>query len=579
MPKYRSTDQATGSSYLRAFGKATVVVLMKAAWTIIFLQFSSQTNGSTLEHVTLINFEILSSIGLIALLYFWVMRPLTEDQPMVKIPLLKGRTEYQKIFNRAGMGVAHVDLSGRWIMVNQHLCELTGYTEKELSKLRFQDITHPDDLENDLRHVQNLVDGNTSSRKTEKRYVCKNGDILWANLNLTLVRKPSGEPDFFIAIVEDITHRRKTEKTVELLGRILEDSLNEVYVFDAESFKFTSVNYGARTNLGYTIEELEQMTPLNLKPEFTHQSFAKMVQPLIDGTEEKIIFHTYHGRKDGTIYPVEVHLQYFAKEDPPVFIAVILDTSERERMNEDLNKMVTKLEKANAAKSEFLANMSHELRTPLNAIIGFSEVIGNQSLGNVGFEKYIEYAHDIENSGRYLLDLINDILDLSKIEAGRYTLDCEQLDVSEVISTALALLKQRAEDKGVQLTADEADPALRLWADKRAIKQVLINLLGNAVKFTDKGGTIAVSTSHEGDIYKIRVIDDGNGIPKEKLKDLTQRFVTAHDGNLEDTESTGLGLSISTALVSLHEGQMDIQSTEGEGTQVTVTLPMQPSKV
>ncbi len=474
--------------YMGVLGILIILVVAKVVWSVVFSLLIEQLADPAVHTVLSAVSETAGTILLIAVFYVWVIKPFFHAKQAAHSALRLSEMKYRETFDQAAVGVSHVGLDGSWLLVNKHLCHLLGYTAEELSGMKFQNITHPDDLGGDLANVERLKAGDIDAYDMEKRYIAKDGSVVWVNLTVSLVRKKDNTPDFFISVVEDNTGKKKTEKAAELLGRIVELSLNEVYIFDAKTLLFTSVNYGARQNLGYTIEELKGMTPVDIKPQHTLDKFTEIVAPLKSGKSEKIIFNTVHRRKDGTDYPVEVHLQLAAKEAPPVFVAFILDITERNTLTKELNETVEKLQQASRTKSDFLANMSHELRTPLNAIIGFSEVIGNQYLGQISQIKYIEYAQDIENSGRYLLELINDILDLSKIEAGKYTLEPVELDVSEVVNSSVNLLRQRADDKGVALESIERGPQVALWADSRAVKQILINILGNALKFTPAGG-------------------------------------------------------------------------------------------
>jgi two-component system cell cycle sensor histidine kinase PleC len=228
---------------------------------------------------------------------------------------------------------------------------------------------------------------------------------------------------------------------------------------------------------------------------------------------------------------------------------------------------------ANLAKSQFLANMSHELRSPLNAIIGFAEMIELQIFGSLGSPKYEEYIRDIRESGRHLLALINDILDLSKIEADKYVLYPEPLCVPTLVGTCLRSFRLRAEEVGVRLEYNGGDLP-RITADERAIKQVLINLLSNAIKFTPSGGTITLQAAVEDHTVVISVIDTGHGIPAADLPRIGQSFEQSVKPGGKQNEGTGLGLALSRRLVELHNGTLEISSQEGIGTQVTMRLPL-----
>jgi len=229
---------------------------------------------------------------------------------------------------------------------------------------------------------------------------------------------------------------------------------------------------------------------------------------------------------------------------------------------------------ANSAKSLLLANVSHELRTPLNAIIGFSDLMRHQIYGPLGHARYDEYAGDIQRSGQHLLDLINDLLDVTKLEAGRYELKESECDLALLCDEAAGLVKMQSERGGVALTTAIEESLPTVFADERALRQVVLNLLSNAVKFTPNGGAVRVACGRNpaGD-PTIIVRDTGRGIPHEEMKNLFQPFARAEDAKRASTPGTGLGLAIVKSLVELHQGTIALESRVGFGTTVTVTLP------
>jgi signal transduction histidine kinase len=228
---------------------------------------------------------------------------------------------------------------------------------------------------------------------------------------------------------------------------------------------------------------------------------------------------------------------------------------------------------ANKHKSEFLANMSHELRTPLNAIIGFSEVLSERMFGEVN-EKQAEYLKDIHESGRHLLSLINDILDLSKIEAGRMELELSSFDLPSAVSNAMTLVRERAQRHGIQLGL-EMDPELgEFQADERKVKQILLNLLSNAVKFTPDGGRVDVSAQAMNGKIEIAVRDTGIGIAPEDHAAVFEEFKQVGRDYTRKAEGTGLGLALTKRLVELHGGEIALESALGKGSTFTVRLPL-----
>jgi len=249
---------------------------------------------------------------------------------------------------------------------------------------------------------------------------------------------------------------------------------------------------------------------------------------------------------------------------------------ELEETRDEALKKRFEAEAANASKTAFLANMSHELRTPLNAILGFSEIIAQECFGPVGSERYRDYAGDIHASGAHLLSLINDLLDVAKIEAGRMDLASKVLDAAKTFDVALKLVGSKARDKNQQLEIVVEPGAPPLYGDERAIKQILINLVSNAVKFTPLGGRIEVvgGRASNGD-FQITVRDNGPGIPRDKLDNIFQPFNQVDNRFDRQAGGTGLGLALVRGLAQLHGGRAWVESEYGRGCSVFVTLPVE----
>lgn len=229
-------------------------------------------------------------------------------------------------------------------------------------------------------------------------------------------------------------------------------------------------------------------------------------------------------------------------------------------------------ETANRAKSAFLSRMSHDLRTPLNAIIGFSEFISNQYFGPVG-EKYQGYANDIRASGQLLLLLIKDILDLSAIESGKQSLSKEDISITDIVTECEAIIKNNAQSAGLNIVTEVSEDLPPLYADRQAVTKILINPLFNSIKFTPEGGKITLSVTATNDHHTIKVSDTGVGIPADKIATITDPFIRDETDPHHAQKGSGIGLSIVKSLVDLHDGKLEIKSTVGKGTTVTVTLP------
>jgi PAS domain S-box-containing protein len=359
---------------------------------------------------------------------------------------------FQAVFEQAAVGIALLTPDGRYLDANDAFCQIVDYSVDELRRMTFADITFSEDLEHDRLQQRRLNSGEIRSAATEKRYLRKDGTPVWVGRAVSTVRKPTGEVDYAIAVVKDISDRKRAEDEMRL-----------------------------------------------------------------------------------------------AKEQA---------------------------ETASQSKTAFLANMSHELRTPLNAIIGFSEIIEGQALGPIETRRYVQYARNILDAGRHLLELINEILDMSKIEAGAATLRETEVDVRSIMDSAVRLMEEAASAAQLRVDVQAAEDLPRLIADERHVRQVLLNLLSNAVKFTPAGGSIklAAGVTQEGDL-SLSVVDTGVGIADEDIANVLRPFGQAENSLSRRHEGVGLGLSIAKSLVELHGGHLSLESKVGVGTTVTAIFP------
>lgn len=258
----------------------------------------------------------------------------------------------------------------------------------------------------------------------------------------------------------------------------------------------------------------------------------------------------------------------------PLVLSVTRDISERVEFERDLDRAREKAEEVSHAKSRFLANMSHELRTPLNAILGFSELLQSDVMKPMAPERQAEYAGLIHGSAKHLLNVLNDILDMSKIEAGKYELLAEPFDLAATLSACSAMMRGQAETRQIELVVGDFSDLPEIVADERAVKQIVINLLSNALKFTDRGGRVAITASRTARHVRIAIADTGIGISPEHMESLGRPFYQADSKYDRKYEGTGLGLSVVFGLCELHGGKVEFASTRNEGTTVTVVLPI-----
>lgn len=289
---------------------------------------------------------------------------------------------------------------------------------------------------------------------------------------------------------------------------------------------------------------------------------------------ERVAVETEHNRLDGAVLSVIVSMPI--PNDPSEFAAIpvnVVDLTERVAAERARDEALREAREADRAKSRFLAAMSHELRTPLNAILGFSEAIQQRMFGPPGKGVYREYAGYIHSSGKMLLSLVEDILDVAEIEEGKKSLTLEKFDLAGAVGDCVAMLKHRADESGLTITTAIPDGLPQAFGDRRAVQQVLLNLLSNSVKYTPSGGSIRIEALAVDGATEIRVIDTGKGIPADRLHDVLEPFIRGETDPHRAHEGWGLGLSIARSLVTLHEGEFRITSAVGEGTTVAFTLP------
>jgi len=381
----------------------------------------------------------------------------------------------------------------------------------------------------------------------------------------------------FQVIVRDINERKRVENALReseaRFRAVVNYSPTKMHIKDADG-RYILVNPVAEKLFGVTEEEAKGKTTHEIFPDTVAKDFVQHDRAVLQSGE--VVEEEEQWNCDGGIRTY-LTVKFPIIDDTGKITAIGAigtDITERKQAAEALNVSKEQAELANRTKSEFLANMSHELRTPLNAIIGFSDMIRNQSFGPMNIPKYSEYADDINQSGTHLLKLINDILDLSKIEAGAIDLLEDTVDVSRAIDSCLHLIKARADAGGLAVTLDLDAPLPPLRADERKFKQILINLLSNAIKFTPAGGDVKVSVwASADDGYVFRIADTGIGIASNDIALALTPFKQV-DGDLNRKfDGTGLGLPLAKSLAEMHGGSLELESEVGVGTTVTLRFP------
>ncbi|MGD9913600.1 MAG: PAS domain-containing sensor histidine kinase [Rhizobiaceae bacterium] len=504
---------------------------------------------------------------------------------------------------RGRCGLWDWDMSRGRMYWSRSMYDMLGYEpcDTMLSFGEVSSIIHADDA--DLFQIANkVVSGETDQIDQVFRMRHANGQWVWMRARAQVIDKEAPEIHL-IGIAVDITEQQKLAQRSETADQRLRtaiENINESFVLwdAAQRLIMCNTKYQQDSGLperaivpGTNREELEeQMTPL-----VSERRLANPLGPSAGMTYERQLAD---GRwlqvneivtKDGgtvsvgaDITQIKQHQEKLVDSERRLMASVeqlsLSQKAEAEKarelveMNRKYMKETERAEAASRAKSEFLANMSHELRTPLNAIIGFSELMQQKLFGALGSEKYEEYTRDIHSSGTYLLGVINDILDMSKIEAGQFSIDSEDIDLCPLIRETVRVIAVQAGKKSITVETRIAD-SMQLYADRRAIKQIVINLLSNAVKFTGEGGKITVRARKVANAMMLSIEDSGCGIPKEAMHKIGRPFEQVQNQFSKNHTGSGLGLAISRSLAELHGGALKIRSTVGVGTIVSVRIP------
>ena len=493
--------------------------------------------------------------------------------------LRESEERFRQAFEFAGAGMAIVGLNGGWLKVNRAICEITGYPEPELLKKTFQDITHPEDLDADLSHVRDLLENRARYYQMEKRYIRRNGGIVWIHLTASLVRDDAGAPLHFISQIQDITARKRAEEALresEERFRDLFENASDLIQSTAPNGRFLFVNRAWSETLGYTDAELRGLRVFDIVHPDHRDEWAMAFRRVIVG-ENLSNLDTAFIARDGRKILVEGNAHCHFRNGLPVGVrGIFRDCTERRRGEVELRTAKESAEAANRAKSRFLANMSHEIRTPMNGVIGMTRLLLDTPLN----EDQHDFAGTILASAEHLLTVINGILDFSKVEAGKIELETLDFDPLVLIEETLELLSDAAQAKRIELAVHAAQGASRRFrGDAGRLRQVLTNLVGNAIKFTACGEVavhfeaVGETDSHATLVFRVR--DTGIGIDRAKQPGLFEAFSQADVSTTRKFGGTGLGLAISKQLVELMGGRIGVESAPGQGSTFWFSVPMQ----
>jgi PAS domain S-box-containing protein len=562
-----------------------------------------------------------------------VFRDITERRHTEEA-IRESEERYRSLFDNANDSILTFTLDGVVTSVNRAYERLTGWTRDELIGLNWGVLIAPVDRERMADRTRRALAGEKLSSLFEVRTLCKDGRDVPLEGRTRMQRDREGRPMAFQGIYRDITERKRAEEALrqsedryramfaeaeerrQVLDRLyrvmasMQVSLNsqdrlrgfvegvhEVLGFDrfyvalaspdrevfevvaaagVEMFERLPLSPAAgplyhafvtRHPLAVlTDEDLQHVPPVgaDYRDRTYFRSRRFIVAPLIAGDRVIGVASADNKTTRRPITPANVELFTLVSQQ----LATALEEA---RLYAEIERKSAQLELASRHKSEFLANMSHELRTPLNSIIGFSEVLGERMFGDLN-GKQEEYLNDICTSGKHLLSLINDILDLSKIEAGRMELEVTTFDLPQAIDDAVTLMRERAGQRGIVLQAEVAEPVRDIRADERKVKQVLLNLLSNAIKFTPAGGRVEVRATQTDGSIEVSVSDTGVGIAPEDQETVFEEFRQV-GASAAKHEGTGLGLALCRKFLELHGGTIWVKSQLGSGSTFTFTIP------
>jgi PAS domain S-box-containing protein len=519
--------------------------------------------------------------------------------------LLKAGALQSAIFNSANFSSIATDSKGVIQIFNVGAERMLGYTAAEvMNKITPADISDPQEVIARAKELSVELDTPIkpgfealvfkASRGIEDiyelTYIRKDGSRFPAIVSVTALRDEQDAIIGYLLIGTDNTARKQIEEEQKLLSQRLRDhqfytrslfecNIDAIMTTDPSGI-ITDVNKQMEVLSGCTRDELIGAPFRNY---FTDPDLAETGIKQVLSEKQVTNYELTSRARDGKETVVSINATTFYDRDRKLqgVFAAARDVTERKRLDQVLQEKNIELEsarsvaeKTNLAKSDFLANMSHELRTPLNSVIGFSEVLQDQMFGPIN-EKQQEYVNNILTSGRHLLSLINDILDLSKVESGKMELEPSTFSLRESLDASMMMLREKAMKAGIELHLDLAPEAdVSIVADQRKLKQILFNLLSNAVKFTHAAGTVDVIAVRDGDFIEITVADSGIGIREEDIQKLFQAFTQLESVYTKGFEGTGLGLALSRQMVELHGGRIWVRSEFGKGSRFSFTVPL-----
>ncbi|MBP6546044.1 MAG: PAS domain S-box protein [Phenylobacterium sp.] len=486
---------------------------------------------------------------------------------------------FEAAFENAAIGMALVGLDGRFLRVNQAFAAMIDYPRTDVLALDFQTLTHPDDLDADLDLLERLTAGELQSYTLDKRYVRRDGVLVWGRLAVSIVRNPDGTPKHYIAQVQDQTDQHRAETALresEARHRVIGETTADVITMARLDGTLTFVSPSVR-QIGYEPDALVGSTfAVNVHPEDRKATWFSLTALMEGAPCKRHRWRARHGKTGEWLWMESAPSLTRDAETghPNVLIDVARDISRQVQQEEALKAAREAAEAATAVKAQFVANMSHEIRNPLTAVLGFTDIL-RRSPALAGPDR--AHVERIAGAGSALLAIVNDVLDFSKLESGMVTIRPTPTAIAELARDSLLLFEGQAKLKGLELVFEAGDglpPMVLLDGDR--VRQILINLTANAVKFTDVGTvTLRLFRSSDSEV-RFEVADTGSGLSEADCARLFQRFTQVDGAEAGRRGGTGLGLAICKGLTEAMGGVIGVESKVGLGSIFHVTLPFTP---
>jgi len=535
--------------------------------------FGLKKDGSIIHiEVELNPFTVYNKTFILAMI-----KDISEQKEIEKNLMIKSRA-----LESASSGIVITDAlkhDNPIIYFNAAFKNLTGYNADEIlnNNCRF---LHGEDRDQKPLELIRIAIKNGESCQALLRNYKKDGTLFWNDLYIIPISDENGLVTNFIGILNDVTDKKHKDEERHHLAEIFDESLNEIHVFDAKTLKFIKLNNSAQKTLGYTMDELTNMTPIDITPYKDEVEFRSTIDVLLKKNVEKLVVESIHKRKDGTEYPVETHLQLSKLGERDVFVAIILDITERKNYTNKLEKIVRERTKQlkhalgkeieiNQLKTKFLSLLSHEFKTPLSAILSSALLLSKYQLTQQQ-DRRNKHIKTITDKAQLLNNILNGFLSIEKFDSGDLSYRFNNFKISEIVDEVIYNARMLIKD-GQQIKYTEKTEGLSLYQDEKIIELILSNLLHNAIKYSPENSSIYLDIDQNDEHTTFTINDAGIGIPEMAQNKIFDRYFRAE--NVMGTEGTGVGLNIVKSHLDNLKGNIYFESKENVGTKFVVTIP------